>query len=313
MNSSFLLNLGCFSQFVPDNVINSLSYSITEAFFVSDTRLFPDIRFTCHGIITNWIVIAASQNNSVIKIRRSNNLTTTALSVNISNAVMISSLLYNFTMSNEIAVQPGDVLMIESNSTNFMLYQQYNGPHNYRLDNNNESIALDSNDYPLISVVIGKNNFYFVINFFQCHIEPSITTSTTPLYTACSHINTLFASSSSYAFYSTPAVKMESTEYQQTSATTSLNNIPIVTFSTSTTSMMSTPVSTSQSTGSNALMIAAVISAVFILLVVTILVILIVSVLVYRRRWHKTSNGNDTFSSDERKANTNQQSDGNVH
>ena len=160
MNSSFLLNLGCFLQFVPDNVIKSLSYSITEAFFVSDTRLFPGIRFTCHGIITNWIVIAASQNNSVIKIRHSNNLTTTALSVNISNAVMISSLLYNFTMSNEIPVQPGDVLMIESNSTNFMLYQQYNGPHNYRLDNNNELIALDSNDYPLISVIISKNNFY---------------------------------------------------------------------------------------------------------------------------------------------------------
>ena len=165
MNSSFLLNLGCFSQFVPDNVINSLSYSITESFFVSDTRLFPDIRFTCHGIITNWIVIAASQNNSVIKIH-SNNLTTTALSVNISNAVMISSLLYNFTMSNEITVQPGDILMIKSNSTNFMLYQQYNRPHNYRLDNNNELFALDSNDYPLISVVISKNNFYYVINFF---------------------------------------------------------------------------------------------------------------------------------------------------
>ena len=59
-------------------------------------------------------------------------------------------------MSNEIAVQPGDILMIESNSTTFMFYLQYNGPHNYRLDNNNELIALDSNDYPLISVVIGK-------------------------------------------------------------------------------------------------------------------------------------------------------------
>ena len=102
---------------------------------------------------------------------------------------------------------------------------------------------------------------------------------------------------------------MESTEAQQTSATTSLNNISIVTFSTSTTSMMSTPVSTSQSTGSNTLIIAAVISTVFILLVVTILVILIVSILVCRRRWYKTSNGNDTFSSTERKADIDQQSE----
>ena len=60
-------------------------------------------------------------------------------------------------MNNEITIQPGDILMIESNS---MLYQQYNGPHNYRLDNNNELIALDSNDYPLISVVLSKNNYY---------------------------------------------------------------------------------------------------------------------------------------------------------
>ena len=94
----------------------------------------------------------------IIKIRHTNNLTTTAASLNAgaSNAVMISSLLYNFTMSNEITVQPGDILMIESNSTNQMFYQEYNGPHNYRLDNNNELIALDTNDYPLISVIIGK-------------------------------------------------------------------------------------------------------------------------------------------------------------
>ena len=157
------ITLGCFSQFVPNNVVNSLSYSITESFYVSDTRTFPDIRFTCHGIITSWIVNAPAQVMPVIKIRHTNNLTTTAAILNASNAVNISQFLYNFTMSNEITVQPGDILMIESNSTNQMFYQQYNGPHNYRLDNNNELIALDSNDYPLISVVIGKNNFYLVL------------------------------------------------------------------------------------------------------------------------------------------------------
>ena len=94
---------------------------------------------------------------------------------------------------------------------------------------------------------------------------------------------------------------MESMEYNKTSLSTSMNNT------------VSTPVPTSQSTGSNTLIIAAVNSTVFILLVVTILVILIVSVLVCRRRWYKASNGNDTFSSDERKADIDQQSDGNVY
>ena len=139
------------------------SYLITDSVYVSDTRLFSDIRFTCHGIITNWIIVAPALVMPVIKIRHSNNLTTTAATLNTSasNAVMITPglLLYNFNMNNKIAVQPGDILMIESNSTNLMFYQQYNGPHNYRLDNN-ELIALDTNDYPLISVVIGKNNYH---------------------------------------------------------------------------------------------------------------------------------------------------------
>ena len=149
-----------------------LSHSITDIFLVSDTRIFPDIRFTCHGIITNWIIIAFAQVIPVIKIRHTNNLTTTAATLNTSasNAVMITTLLYNFTMNNEITVQPGDILMIESNFTNFMFYQKYNGPHNYRLDNN-ELIALDSNDYPLISVVIGKNNIIHDINKFFCNIS----------------------------------------------------------------------------------------------------------------------------------------------
>uniref|UniRef100_A0A1X7UYC8 Uncharacterized protein n=1 Tax=Amphimedon queenslandica TaxID=400682 RepID=A0A1X7UYC8_AMPQE len=99
----------CFSQFVPGDVINLLSYYITNSIFISDTRIFPDVRFTCHSIITNWILSSfVTHYMPVIKIRRSNNLTTTALPVNISNAVSISQNLYNFTMSNEITVQPGD-------------------------------------------------------------------------------------------------------------------------------------------------------------------------------------------------------------
>ncbi|XP_019861530.1 PREDICTED: uncharacterized protein LOC109590005 [Amphimedon queenslandica] len=99
---------------------------------------------------------------------------------------------------------------------------------------------------------------------------------------------------------------MESMKCTKTSLTSS-NSLSLTI---GTTSVMSTPVSTLQSTDSNTLILAGSIStAVFILLVVTILVILIVSVLVCRRRLHKTSNGNDTFSSTERKADINQQSD----
>ena len=36
-----------------------------------------------------------------------------------------------------------------------MYYQQYNGPLNYKL-NNDELIPLEDNDYPLVSVIISK-------------------------------------------------------------------------------------------------------------------------------------------------------------
>ena len=59
---------------------------------MSDTRVFTDIHFTCTGIITNWLVGHDGQGTGfpVIKIRRSNIITTTALTVNINNAVNIS-------------------------------------------------------------------------------------------------------------------------------------------------------------------------------------------------------------------------------
>ncbi|XP_019858816.1 PREDICTED: topoisomerase I damage affected protein 7-like [Amphimedon queenslandica] len=365
----------CFSQFVPEDITNSLSYSITNSIFISDTRIFPDIKFTCHGIITNWILSSfITHYMPVIKIRRSNNLTTTALPVNISNAVSISQNLYNFAMSNEITVQPGDLLMIESNAANVMFYQHYNGPHNYRLGGNNELFALDANDYPLISVVVvttacASSNYITVSTnpLISVVVEPTlvtttdtssnyITASTNPLISvvveptsvtttdtssnyitastissiatsdttslppamppfftntatttiSSTHINTVITVLSSSSIYSIATATMELTKYIETNLI--LSNSLSLTIDT--TSVMSTPVSTLQSSDSNIVIIAGSIStAVFILLVVTILVILIVSVLVCRRRWNKTSNGNDTFSSDERKAEINQQSD----
>ena len=37
-----------------------------------------------------------------------------------------------------------------------MYYQQYNGPLNYQFNSSNGLIPLEYNDYPLISVVVGK-------------------------------------------------------------------------------------------------------------------------------------------------------------
>ena len=59
-------------------------------------------------------------------------------------------------MTDEVSVKPGDVLMIASSVNNRMYYQEHNGPYNYQLGANNVLTRMDSNDYPLISVIISK-------------------------------------------------------------------------------------------------------------------------------------------------------------
>ena len=140
-----------------ESTLNTSSLSITNVIPVTDTRVFTDIHFTCTGIITNWLVGHDGQGSSspVIKIKRSTNLTTTT-ALNIDNAVRISHNVYNFTVNNGVIVQPGDILMIECNTTNRMYYQTNNGPFNYRLGENDILTRIDSNDYPLISVIISE-------------------------------------------------------------------------------------------------------------------------------------------------------------
>ncbi|XP_019858119.1 PREDICTED: uncharacterized protein LOC109586375 [Amphimedon queenslandica] len=241
-------NTSCFTQPMPENIANFISL-ITDSYYVSDTRIFPDIRFTCHGIITNWIVYVPDQAMPVIKIGHSNNLTTTAATLNTSasNAVIITSLLYNFTMSNEITVQPGDILMIEGNATHQMFYQQYNGPHNYKLGDNNELIALDNNDYPLISVVVDPT---------------SVITTGTPNYITASTISSIATSDT----------------------TSSSSRMAMYTTSSLSTTVTSTPSEQGNAGNGLSTILIAAISAVIVLLVVTILVILIVSVVLFRKK-----------------------------
>ena len=145
-----------------ENEIITNSYSITKVIKVSGIRTFPDIRITCNGTITNWIVGLQSSLSSPrhvhLQLRRSNHLIT-ALDMNTSNAESISTNVYNFTMSNETAVevQNGDQLVIIPTQANPIYFQKYNGPQNYEINTfSNTTFSLSRNDYPLISVIISK-------------------------------------------------------------------------------------------------------------------------------------------------------------
>ena len=138
---------------------NTNSLSVTNVIPVNDTRAFPDIQFTCNGIISKWIIgITQSQDTSKhypnIYLKRSSELIH-ALTVDTSAATSSNGNVYNFT--SDIEVQCGDILVINvTTNSNPMYYQQYNGPLNYQLDISNGLIPLEHNDYPLISVVVGK-------------------------------------------------------------------------------------------------------------------------------------------------------------
>uniref|UniRef100_A0A1X7TR88 Tyrosine-protein kinase catalytic domain-containing protein n=1 Tax=Amphimedon queenslandica TaxID=400682 RepID=A0A1X7TR88_AMPQE len=160
-NNVFMLRLNtnppnCFRNFFTETDINTNSLSVTSVIPVSDTRAFPDIQFTCSGIITNWIIgITQNQDTSKhypnIYLKRSSELIH-ALTVDASAATSSNGNVYNFT--SDIEVEYGDILVINvTTNSNPMYYQQYNGPLNYELDSSNGLVLLEHNEYPLISVI----------------------------------------------------------------------------------------------------------------------------------------------------------------
>ena len=146
-----------------ESTLNTSSLSITSIIPVTDTSVFTDIHFICTGIITNWLIGITEEQDTTkpypdIYIKHSSELIH-ALTVNASAAISSNGNVYNFT--SEVMVQSGDILVINvTNNSNPMYYQQYNGPLNYKL-NNDELIPLEDNDYPLASVIISKSLYTF--------------------------------------------------------------------------------------------------------------------------------------------------------
>ena len=298
-----------------ESTLNTSSLSITSVIPVTDSRVFTDIHFTCTGIITNWIVGHDGQGTGfpVIKIRQSSNLTTTT-ALNIDNAVNISHNVYNFTVNNGVIVQPGDILMIECNTTNRMYYQKGNGPFNYRLGENDILTRIDSNDYPLISVIISKyKHCYTIIIIIIIFTEPTTAAAsnemsytvtdqiTTSINLAVSSLNTFTTTSNTIQTAVTSysiSITLSTTIATVTTASGTVTPASITSSTTTTTistaSGTVTPTLQGNTAGST---VPAVISTVLILLlVVSILVIIIVSVLMYKRKKRftlKMSTGGD--------------------
>ena len=136
-------------------------------------RLFPDIMFTCNGLITKWIVGAETRTSGTrmpeLQIWRDSGGNTFS---KINSSLLIpsetgNSNVHEYTPDPPLMFQDGDILGVyqpeDSQSQLVLYYQDNTGPVNYRqsglVDNPLSNFTYsgtpaDEYDYPLVSVEV---------------------------------------------------------------------------------------------------------------------------------------------------------------
>ena len=125
-------------------------------------RSFKSLQITCNGTLTN-IFIGAKRNDSqydlpIVQITSQNTLKHQSFYLSSENASFIDNNLFGYNLSScPVQVEEGDFLTIfqpQRNKSNLILYyQEFNGPVNY---DSSYSIITNKNDYPLVSISVGK-------------------------------------------------------------------------------------------------------------------------------------------------------------
>ena len=136
-------------------------------------RLFPDIKFTCNGLITKWIVGAQARTSGtrmpelqIWKNSGGNTFSKINSSLLIPNEIGNSNV-HEYTPDPPLMFQDGDILGVYqprfSQSQLIVYYQDNTGPVNYRqsgfVDNPLSSFTYSGTpaneyDYPLVSVEV---------------------------------------------------------------------------------------------------------------------------------------------------------------
>ena len=141
--------------FQTSETIQSKVLQVTDVLGRTNTvRGFSDIRFTCDGIITKWIVGTNDVTGNTlpnIQLLRSDMTVITSLTVDTNNGISTDTNVYEFTSLLNAEVKTGDILVVNSTDVP-VYYQRFNGPQNYMIDNSNTLIEVVANNYPLISV-----------------------------------------------------------------------------------------------------------------------------------------------------------------
>ena len=125
-------------------------------------RSFKALRITCNGTLTN-IVIGAKKNDQekdlpIVQLTNRSTLNQQSFYLSSQNTSFYDNNLFGYNLSSSpVQVEEGDFLTIfqpQRLTSNLILYyQQFNGPRNY---DSNYSIITNKNDYPLVSISVGK-------------------------------------------------------------------------------------------------------------------------------------------------------------
>ena len=144
-----------------------------------DQRLFPDIRFTCNGFITKWIVGATTGGDftstgslpelQVWQSAGGNNFTKRNFSIFPVTDQPFANV-YEYTLTSPLEFQEGDILGVyqprQRDSQLVVYYQDDDGPDNYRQNGLDTALStftlMDARDfdYPLVTVEISTPGIY---------------------------------------------------------------------------------------------------------------------------------------------------------
>ena len=140
-------------------------------------RLFPDITFTCNGLVTKWIVGGTTDNTESLQPELQiwrNNGGTSYTKANFS-LLPFSALVNNvaeYTLTTPLEFQEGDILGVyqprRQDSALVVYYQERDGPVNYEglgitaLSTVTLDTPHDQYDYPLVTVEISTGIYWCI-------------------------------------------------------------------------------------------------------------------------------------------------------
>ena len=158
-------------------------------------RIFPDMHFSCSGLLTKWIIAGEQDSNNIphpeLQLWRttgeSSYIKIGASLINTQPSITSHTNVYEYIVDPPLEFQEGDIFGLykpeESASVLNVFLQENSGPFAYGQQNHadmalteitaDSTTLLDQNDYPMVSVEISILSewlyFYIAVNFSVKH------------------------------------------------------------------------------------------------------------------------------------------------